>query len=51
MACDIKNLLNENVSFLLRTDFPTIDKNQTLTQAFKLMEKYRIDRVVVTENK
>ncbi len=34
-----------------RRDFPRIDKDETLVQAFRLMEKYEADAVIVTDNK
>ncbi|MGC8564015.1 MAG: CBS domain-containing protein [Fervidicoccaceae archaeon] len=32
-------------------DFPVVDKDDTLSHAFKLMEKFAIDRVLVTDDK
>lgn len=46
-----ERILNANAIELARKDFPLVDKNQTLSHAFKLMEKYRIDRIIVTEDK
>jgi predicted transcriptional regulator len=34
-----------------RKDFPTIDKDETLVQATRLMEKFDLDSIIVTDNK
>lgn len=45
-----KRSLKPAIDFAER-DFPFTDKDDTLSHAFKLMEKYRSDRVLVTDDK
>lgn len=42
------NMLAINIA---ERDFPVADKDDTLSHAFKLMEKYAIDRILVTDDK
>ncbi|MEM0114866.1 MAG: CBS domain-containing protein [Fervidicoccaceae archaeon] len=47
----IREMLSKSVIEFAQKDFPLIDKDGTLSHAFKLMEKYRTDRVLVTDEK
>lgn len=43
------NILEVKVKNLMLTDFPIVDKDDTLSHALKLMSKYGIDRAIAVE--
>ncbi len=41
----------KNLDYFVLKEFPFVDKNETLYHAFKIMEKYGIDKLVVYEHR
>ncbi len=41
----------KNLDYFILKEFPFVDKNETLYHAFKIMEKYGIDKLVVYEHR
>lgn len=45
----LREALKTRAEDIMIKDFPSADKDQSVTKALRLMEKYRLDRIVVTE--